>query len=261
MINQQLSRFATHENSAYPQLWRGCVGAWCPSLGPSGSRLHDYSRRNNWGTLTNMDPATDWIVDGGGYALNFDNTNNVVITDLNIKELGTKGTLCAWAKFRTLNSGTHAVISLYYGYDYTIISQYGSQIFWYWRTSGNTITAGSLVTNRWYHCCISNDGVTFRAYLDGVQVGSSLQFGSNSAAQIGIGGASFGGWILDGWVDDARVYDRCLHTEEIRTLARRRAIAYEPKYWVPPFPEQAGGGGVTSRLYAWQSARLIGAGR
>lgn len=38
-----------------------------------------------------------------------------------------------------------------------------------------------------------------------------------------------GGWILDGWVDDARVYDRCLHTEEIRTLARRRAIAYEPK--------------------------------
>ena len=64
--------FGTHDESAHPQLWDGVVGAWCPSLGPTGLRLHDHSRRNNWGTLTNMDPPTDWVIDGGQYAVDFD---------------------------------------------------------------------------------------------------------------------------------------------------------------------------------------------
>lgn len=33
---------------------QGIVGAWCPSLGPSGSKLLDKSGYGNNGALTNM---------------------------------------------------------------------------------------------------------------------------------------------------------------------------------------------------------------
>ena len=70
--------YGTHDESAYPELWSGCVGAWAPCLGPTGTRLHDLSRYRNWGTLTNMDAATDWVVSGGRYALDFDGSNDYV---------------------------------------------------------------------------------------------------------------------------------------------------------------------------------------
>ena len=63
----------------------GLVGAWCPSLGPSGYTLLDRSRRGNHGTLTNMDAGSDWVGAAGGWALDFDGVNDGVL--LGTKEL------------------------------------------------------------------------------------------------------------------------------------------------------------------------------
>lgn len=68
--------FARNEfESAYPGSWRGLVGAWVPALGPTGITLRDVSGFSKHGTLTNMDPATDWIIGGNprmpGYSLDF----------------------------------------------------------------------------------------------------------------------------------------------------------------------------------------------
>ena len=65
-------------NYAYPSLWRGCVGAWCPSLGQTGGTLYDQSGCGNHGTLTNMDPGTDWVASNGKVALDFDGTDDYV---------------------------------------------------------------------------------------------------------------------------------------------------------------------------------------
>jgi hypothetical protein len=46
--------FGTFDESAYPELWDGVVGAWCPSLGPTGSRQHDLSRSMNWQNATSL---------------------------------------------------------------------------------------------------------------------------------------------------------------------------------------------------------------
>jgi hypothetical protein len=70
--------FGTHDQSAYPELWEGVRLYLAPCLGPTGTRLADLSGPSNWGTLTNMDAATDWVVDGGRYALDFDGSNDVV---------------------------------------------------------------------------------------------------------------------------------------------------------------------------------------
>ena len=40
--------YGTYDESAYPQLWDGVIGAWCPFLGPTGSRQHDLSWSRVW---------------------------------------------------------------------------------------------------------------------------------------------------------------------------------------------------------------------
>jgi hypothetical protein len=62
----------------YASLWDGLVGLWAPALGPTGNALFDLSGLNNHGTLTNMDPATDWVGSPGGWALGFDGIGDFV---------------------------------------------------------------------------------------------------------------------------------------------------------------------------------------
>lgn len=93
--------YGTYDESEHARLWDGVVGAWCPSLGPTGSRLFDHSRFSNWGTLTNMDNATDWVVSGGQYALDFDGTNDHVAIASNVFSGLSVVTVSLWVKPRT----------------------------------------------------------------------------------------------------------------------------------------------------------------
>ena len=63
----------------YPELWRGCVGAWNPGLGPTGLTLRDWSGFGNHGTLTNMELDTDWTPSQGKWSLALDGTNESVL--------------------------------------------------------------------------------------------------------------------------------------------------------------------------------------
>ena len=97
--------YGTYDESAHPDLWDGVVGYWAPCLGPTGTRLHDVSRYNNWGTLTNMDAATDWVIDGGQYALDFDGTNDYT-TGTPMPIYGTMNfTLAAWVYIYSTGQG------------------------------------------------------------------------------------------------------------------------------------------------------------
>ena len=63
----------------YPELWQGLVGAWSPCLSPPGGTvLRELSGKGNHGTLTLMDPATDWVLSQGKGALDFDGSNDYV---------------------------------------------------------------------------------------------------------------------------------------------------------------------------------------
>ena len=71
--------------SAAPGLWKRLVGLWVPSLGPTGLTLRDLSGFGNHGTLTNMDPAADWVTTGQRgipWALDFDGSNQSVYAPL-----------------------------------------------------------------------------------------------------------------------------------------------------------------------------------
>jgi hypothetical protein len=64
--------------SCAPHLWRGVRGLWLPNAGVQGATLFDWSGYAKHGTLTNMDPATDWVGGRYGHELDLDGVNDRV---------------------------------------------------------------------------------------------------------------------------------------------------------------------------------------
>ncbi len=83
-------------DAEYPEFLEGLAGAWVPAIGNTGNYLFDVSGRGNNGTLTNMDPATDWVSTNYGPVLDFDATNDHV-------GLGTVGLLKTRSQFTLMS--------------------------------------------------------------------------------------------------------------------------------------------------------------
>ena len=64
--------------AAYPGLWDGLVFNWHGPLGPTGLKAKDTSGYGNDGTLTNMEPDTDWLSTSLGPALDFGGTDEYI---------------------------------------------------------------------------------------------------------------------------------------------------------------------------------------
>ena len=93
----------------------GLVGAWCPSLGPSGYTLLDRSGRGNHGTLKNMDAGSDWKAQTIGWALSFTdgqaaNSNHVDCGQIAQKLLSVPFTVSGWA-YASAHGAVSAIIS------------------------------------------------------------------------------------------------------------------------------------------------------
>lgn len=272
MINQQLSRFATHENSAYPQLWRGCVGAWCPSLGPSGSRLHDFSRQQQWGTFMNMDPATDWVVDNGAYCFDLDGVDDyVAIDNLRYPSGNQVFSISYWIKYTTSQSSYRLPLGL--GTDATG----GNQAYFIYRNPSTTYlvaefgsgtgaanSTSALALGEWVHLCGTYDGASNRLYRAGSQIASAAYSSANiTGSRLWLGAVlsifSLVIYHTACQMDDVRLYNRVLHPSEVRLLARRRGIAFTPRQRRLAAIEQSAGG-ATPWLYARRQSRIIGGG-
>jgi hypothetical protein len=257
--------YGTYDKSAHPDLWNGVVGYWAPCLGPTGLRLHDVSRGNNWGTLTNMDAASDWVVDGGQYALDFDGTNDYV--QLSSVPIGGPLTVSVWfmassvsstaAIFSdTLSSGVAAAFQFEIG---RTAGKLG--VVWADSIIGNNST--TLSTSTLYHVVFVRRGYTgswtAEFYVDGKADGSAttaLNPASAGAFSIGRPGG-FNGLYYGGEIFELTAWNRAISLNEAKAIydlriggmlqRRRRRRVYT---------EQAGFRGY----YATQRAQLIGGG-
>jgi hypothetical protein len=221
----------------YPQLWHGCVGAWAPCLGQTGSRLYDQSLYQNHGTLTNMDPATDWVASNGKMALDFDGSNdytespsvvfgNVAVISYNIKIRST-------SSYHTWLGQENKFIFRgdIYGADYQLVWFWGGNVY---KTDGITITL-----NSWQHHVFSFlSGPSILFHINGTLMATgSYWFGAaeSTGTPLQIGGRSAAANYSDCQMDDIRIYNRELTSSEIRLLAQRRGIAYERSRTVTAF--------------------------
>lgn len=188
ILPRSISIATSIEDAKYPELWKGLVGAWSPSLGYTGGKLIDYSGRKNHGILTNMDPATDWVLTEKGLAFDFDGTNDYLLVPAS-KQLNIAHdiTLMSWFRPASL-SGTY-----YNLFEYNDSFSLGSQFYVTGAGVGtNTYalftnlvdtggashqyesSAGLLSTNQWYAAGLTRRGAVVQFYLNGMPVNTSV---------------------------------------------------------------------------------------
>lgn len=217
----------------YPSLWRRNVFAAAPCLGPTGGIVVDHSPWHLRGTMTNMDPASDWVVENGQWAV--DHTTNDYITFGNRSHTGVLSnfTVSLWFYARS-TAGTQGIAS------HTSFSDGGWQIainsgqlrFPKWNDNPST----AISANTLYHAAFvrrgAGAGVANEIWLNGRFVTSFAMADNGAAGYDMVFGRLYGGidnFYLDGWWDDAMIWSRPLGADEIRLLSRRRGIAYEQR--------------------------------
>jgi hypothetical protein len=198
------------------------VGWWCPSIDATGGILLDRSGRNNHGTLTNMDPASDWVASGKG-ALDFDGVDDFVNTG-NWSNSLTRISVSAWVR---PTSGTRQDFVSKWGsinYQYVLLQGVTASRFQFYisTTSSNAIGSGDSTTvisaGVWYHVVGTYDGSTVRLFINGLLENSTSHSGNLSAStQNNLIGKS-GDALFAGQLDDIRIYNRALTAGEVSQL-------------------------------------------
>lgn len=197
---------------------RGLVGWWGFNDG-GGTRLYDYSGYGNHGTLTNMDPVTDWLPAGSprGGALDFDGSNDYITTsDIT---LGPTLAICAWIRGTTGSNSRNYIVAKVGSYELVLRSSGQILAELYETDSGNPTVAGPTLSDEWNHLVMSSDGVTFRLYHNGLLYDSTGHDGTlvtdSSPTLIG-GGTSANN--CDAIIDNIQIWDRDLVANEVMEL-------------------------------------------
>ena len=225
----------------------GEVGWWCPSLDDAGNgttNLLDLSGNDNRGTLTNMDPATDWVANtsnGGFRALDFDGVNDWVNlgtgSQLNI---GQVLSYSFWFNARALANLMLSMWDSVAGVNQrTIIHNFsGNSVRQYWSpdglSDGTFIISNAVTADTWNHVAS-----IYRSGFRELWVNGTLQ-STFSQATIYTGATTsrlaFGALagrnndsvssFFNGNSDDIRLFNRPLLQSEIANLASMRG--YQP---------------------------------
>lgn len=215
----------------HQNLWNGCLAAWCPSVDKSRSTiLTDFSGFNNHGTLSGMDPATDWEISGGKVSLAFAGNPQTVNTSFLWKSSG-HVSISFWNYVATATESSalggqntermqcHAPWS-----DNNIYWDYGNL------GSGRVSTSYTSYLGKWTHICLVSTGTdaTFQAiYLDGKAAVSQAYSAGPPSDAITFNIGSYIGYYHTGNIDDVRVYNRILSQDEILTLSLERGISFK----------------------------------
>jgi hypothetical protein len=182
-------------------LWQGVVGFWSASAGPSGYRLLDRSGRGNHGTLTNMDAATDWVVDDGRYALDLDGVNDRIDIPIGGAIGLADFSFFGWVKVR--GASVDAVLwddrltgkSLIYFPSATTVFFRGDNFL------GLSFTVPSLL-NRWVQIAITRRNNSVRCYLNGVESTTGALTDSDPVIFNEIGRSAVSGFNINSLIDD-----------------------------------------------------------
>lgn len=236
----------------YPELWRGCVGAWSPCLGPTGLTLRDWSGYGNHGTLTNgaaftvsggsnaiaFDASNDYVAVGGSGVYNFDRTQQVSLSAW-VRPSSVAGVAYGVIDKSSLsppNAGWSMVL-----FNRTSLVANAVSLFLTNTTTTNEIEvcspAGSISASRWQHICATYDGTSTAAgvqiYINGIAqtkttTRNNLSASITTSISPSIGARQSGaGQVLNGAIADCAIHYRVLSANEINILASRRGIAYE----------------------------------
>lgn len=216
-----MSRFAV--NGKTP------ISVWCPSRDDAGNgttTLND-SVGTNHGTLTNMDPATDWVVDtdsGGIRALDFDGSNDYVLTSYSPSVSAFSVSL--WVKYGTVSPLTNFFsqggAGLPTNGNWSVGINGSSQ----WRIIMNTgslqqaTEATTATSGVWNHLVAIYSGSSLSLYRQGSLVASvsAASTTTHSGSAITLGARLGPSDLFTGRIDDARFFTSALDSSDVSYL-------------------------------------------
>lgn len=215
----------------YPELWDGCVGAWCASLGQTGYLLKDMSGYNNNGYAQNMTPDSIWKIYGKDYSANFTGAYYEYITcgSSSLLAFNTNDTFSgsAWI-YPTANPLFGYILGIRNGGTFRYTLRISSGALSLLVSSGGAVNGGSISINRWSHVGFIYSNGSIRLFINGNEVTSaSGRSISTSITEFTIGNDLGLTQPFYGGLDDIRMYSRGLSQNEFYVLSRRRGISYE----------------------------------
>ena len=153
---------------------------------------------------------------GGGYALDFDGSNDFVeIQEDNTLDITNNITVEAWVYYQNLTRGEICVKNL--NWEYGIMDGY-LQPSIYTTTWYQPTDSRALNVNKWYHVAMVYDGTKIMNYINAV--GENVQSLSGTMATSNQN-AMFGKWYtdseyLDGYLDEVRIWNDARTVAEIQ---------------------------------------------
>jgi len=225
--------------SANPNLWNGLVAAWMPSLGSTGGTLRDVSGNENHGTLTDMDPATDWVTTEKGLALDFDGSDDYV-------SLGNSSDWNPGAGDFTWNGWI-------YPNDWKIswnpffVAGQTTGGFWLGQITGsrdfvvrayadtNLLTATNIANDEWSYVQIVRRNTQAKLYFNNTLVDSdtvTYSFASGNA-YLGSDGGSNPAEKFQGNITNVSIYNRALGDTELRQLYADSLAPFRQRRSIP----------------------------
>lgn len=212
---------------------------WLPWAGSTGvNQLIDRSNCLNHGTMSGFTGSSDWVVDGG-WALNFDGTNNYVVSEdysTFRDSLGNRRfSFSGWMKTATAGFGQIFGAGVLAANDPSFFIQSDATtntlLNVLCRNAAGTvnfnITSTSAVnTDKWIHVAFVLGGsgsIGARLYINGIEEATQTTLSGNQSVtweRFGIG-ARFRSTIstfFNGCLDDIRLYNRPLTASEVYLL-------------------------------------------
>lgn len=189
-----------------------------------------------------MDSASDWVVSGGRYALDFDGSNDHV-TGGNMPNVGAFFDLTVSCFVQVTSSTAYfPIIEKYQGAvtsnGFLLYGQSGLGYEFAGRESNaaylrsGTSGSGDIQVGSWVHLVGRKSQTTWSIWVNGSlknsqTAGTGTTSINNTTRSLLIGGSVTDAAYTAGLIDDVRVYNRALSEAEIRLLASRRGIAFE----------------------------------
>jgi len=226
----------------------GLVGSWHMNES-SGTNVPDTSGNNNHGTMTDMDPATDWVSGKYSSGLSFDGVNDHV--DLP-NDLGYSNQVSAFAWFKSQGTpaGGYHIIFGGQELEISIPSATGEIRTGVYTTARYVSNHGSgLLDGNWHYVGFTFDGSTKKSYIDGEFVGE--QTGIIGALTYSFANRMLGRYgssviyYANALIDEARIYNRALSEDEV--LAHFNASKVRLDYGDVRFTDSDG----TTELNYW----------
>lgn len=229
-----LEHYGTHDDSAYPELWEGCIGAWAPCLGHSGNFLFDFSRRYG-ANLVNSTIASRVTISGGRGALFCDPTIHPGILSTCYSEDTFPGfSFSGWASPNSFSNyrvlvGTDPPAYTSGGFQVDFDIGNGFIRFVHQNIVVMCNSGRSAELNTWCHIVASYRPGKQELFVDGKLVGSGTTTFSRISGPLRLFSFGNGVYPMSGYVDDYIFYNRYVFAEEASLLARNRGIAYTPR--------------------------------